>query len=158
MLGADAERLAGRLFAAPVWEECFDVLDREIRARVFRARSVKPEVSWAWHRLTLTAGSLPIAALADELGWSTRHLATRFQAEFGMRPKTFARVLRFSRAVGAMSRRGGSTLADVAAEAGYFDQAHFNRDVTAFSGLSPGMLLEAERAVLFDRAVSPADF
>jgi transcriptional regulator GlxA family with amidase domain len=83
---------------------------------------------------------VPIAALAGDIGWSRRHLAMQFKNEFGLRPKRFARVLRFNRAVRLMSRDGGALLADVAARAGYFDQAHFVREVHEFAGIPPRTL------------------
>lgn len=148
LFGPDADRLTQRLFEADSWEARVDVLDREVRARVLDAPPafrVPPNVVQAWDRLTRSAGNIQIATLAGELGWSTRHLTTQFEHEFGLRPKMFARVLRFNRAVGAMSRDGAGTLAGVAADAGYFDQAHFVRDAREFAGVTP-QELRNERA------------
>ena len=76
--------------------------------------------------------------LAAELGWSRRHLAARFRDEVGVSPKALARLLRFERALELLGTR---TLADIAYECGYYDQAHFNRDFRAFAGATPGELL-----------------
>ena len=76
-----------------------------------------------------------IGALADELGWSRRHLAATVRQELGMAPKPLARLLRFE---GALQRlRAGADLADAALDSGYYDQAHFNRDFRAFAGVTP---------------------
>jgi AraC-like DNA-binding protein len=37
-----------------------------------------------------------------------------------------------------MERRAGRTLADVAMEAGYYDQSHLTRDFAALAGTTPG--------------------
>ena len=37
-----------------------------------------------------------------------------------------------------MERRAGWTLADVAIEAGYYDQSHLTRDFAALAGTTPG--------------------
>src|SRR4029453_6466375 len=50
-----------------------------------------PEVGWAWQRLVTTGGGVPIGRIADEVGWSQRHLIVRFRQQVGLRPKTTAR-------------------------------------------------------------------
>jgi transcriptional regulator GlxA family with amidase domain len=49
-------------------------------------------------------------------------------------------MLRFNRALDAL-QAGQRDLAGVALAAGYYDQAHFNRDFRAFAGESPGRWL-----------------
>jgi AraC-like DNA-binding protein len=81
--------------------------------------------------------------LADRTGLSDRQLRRRFEAAVGYGPKTFQRIARFrawlARASGAPpdERR----LSDLAAEAGYADQAHLTREVTRLAGLPPAALL-----------------
>jgi AraC-like DNA-binding protein len=135
LIGPAADELAERLATAPDWPTRLDLFERVIATRVLAAPPVAPELEWAWRRLLETDGAVPIGALCDELGWSRRHLAVRFRAELGMAPKAVARLLRFERAVGRL--RAGAELADVALDAGYYDQAHFNRDFRAFAGTTP---------------------
>lgn len=86
--------------------------------------------------------------LAAELGLSERQLRRRVTDAVGYGPKTLHAVLRFRRAV-AWARsdgRGGAGgavpgLAEVAARAGYADQAHLTREVRRWSGVSPTVLL-----------------
>jgi AraC-like DNA-binding protein len=86
---------------------------------------------------------VPIATLVEELGCSRRHLSARFGEDVGMTPKAFARMVRFERAVDRL-RASDEELGVIAVDCGYYDQAHFNRDVRAFAGVAPGALL-AER-------------
>jgi AraC-like DNA-binding protein len=143
VLGLAGDRLASRLFDASTWDERFDLLDAEIAARIGAARSLPPEIEWTWRMLTRSAGGLRIAALRDEIGWSERHFAATFRREFGLAPKGFARVLRFGRAVDALSSGEAAPLADVALACGYYDQAHFNRDFQRFAGVTPRALLDS---------------
>ena len=74
-------------------------------------------------------------ALATELGWSPRRLIARFRDGIGLPPKAVARILRFENVVGRLG--SGDSLADVAYDAGYYDQAHMNRDFREFAKCTP---------------------
>jgi AraC-like DNA-binding protein len=86
-------------------------------------------------------GGEPVERVADSVGLSPRQLHRRSLAAFGYGPKTLARVLRLDRAMSLA--RAGSALADVAATAGYSDQAHFTREVRSLAGVTPRVLLQA---------------
>src|SRR5690606_39948374 len=91
--GADGRELFDRISATASWDERFAVLDRILTRRVVRARSTSPDghLVHAWH-LLVADPARPVRAVADELGWSRRHLANRCAAEFGLSPKDVARV------------------------------------------------------------------
>lgn len=102
-------------------------------------RPSEPRLLQAVERLG--EGPLALPALADELGWSERQLRRRFETAVGLSPKRFARLLRFQRVFGAGREGDARVWAKVALEAGYCDQAHFNRDFRAFSGQRPRELM-----------------
>jgi AraC-like DNA-binding protein len=100
-------------------------------------------VIWAWDRLAESGGAARILDLAREIGWSRKHLRTRFLEQVGLAPKTVARVMRFQ---GALQQIGAATRvnwAQLASDCGYADQAHFNRDFRDFAGNSPEAYLRA---------------
>ena len=98
-----------------------------------------------------------VAGLADEVGWSARHLSGRFGGELGFSPKTAARVVRFDRARRALAAAPHSVAA-VAAACGYYDQSHFVRDFREFAGCSPTTWLAEEfRIVQAGRVGEAAD-
>ena len=132
VIGPGANELAERLATAPDWATRFNLLEKAIAERTLAAPPVAPELEWAWRRLQ---DSVPIGELADEVGWSRRHLAATVHRELGMAPKPLARLLRFERAIERL--RAGAELADVALDSGYYDQAHFNRDFRGFAGVTP---------------------
>lgn len=149
VLGGLAGELHDRLEATDGWTERFELLDELLRARIARldARATtRPELRWVWAQLC--AGATGIGDLADELGWSRRHLGAQFRAEFGVTPSTMVRVARFDRArrlLGA-SPAGGRrpTLAEVAHASGYADQAHLTREWVRLAGATPTAWLAAE--------------
>jgi AraC-like DNA-binding protein len=142
VLGREADRLAERLHDAPGWAERFALLDGVLARRLAAAPQPPPDADWAWRRLRETHGRLPIGRLAAEIGCSHRHLGVRLREHIGLAPKAAARVLRFDRAVRLM-RADAGRWADIAAECGYADQPHLNRDFRALAGATPGELLAA---------------
>jgi AraC-like DNA-binding protein len=144
LLGARAGSLVERLFETHGWEARFALVETAIAGRLEERAPASPDVAWAWRRLTETEGRLPISAVTNELGCSRRHLTTRFREQIGLAPKAFARILRFDRAVRRLRSEGGGSLAEIAHDAGYYDQSHFNRDFRAFAGLTPTELVAHE--------------
>lgn len=137
LLGADAARLIAGLQAAPDWETRFDIMEAAIAARLAAASDSAAATAWALRQLQQSGGSLSIAALADEIGCSRKHLITQFREHIGLTPKTVARILRFQEVIKMVNGATEIDWAEIALAAGYYDQAHFSRDFRALAGLSP---------------------
>ncbi len=82
----------------------------------------------------------PIHQVAASLGLSKRQLDRKFISAVGISPKSFARVIRFQRALGY--RHTKASAANIAIQCGYFDQAHMHRELKALGGQTPGKLLK----------------
>lgn len=134
---------------AEMYERTWDrpVTDRVAaldRLLIPTGREVVPELCEAWRALERTGGDVTIEEIADEVGWSRRHLTERFTREFGLRPKEVCRVMRFERAKAMVSRRRRPPLAQLAAECGYSDQSHMTREWVRLAGTSPTRWIESE--------------
>ena len=78
-----------------------------------------------------------VAEVTGLIGLSPRRFIQVFSAEVGLTPKLFCRIRRFQRVVRHIAKEERVEWADVAADCGYFDQAHFIHDFRAFSGINP---------------------
>jgi len=98
----------------------------------------------AAHALVADA-DLTVAALGDALGWSARRLHREITATCGYGPKLLQRIVRLQRALRLARRRAMTnrrpTLAMLALDAGYADQAHMTRDFRDLTGFTPRELL-----------------
>jgi AraC-like DNA-binding protein len=151
VVGGFATRLREVVAARPDWAGRFAALDellsrRAAEAEADRVREVRPEVRYGWRRLRETGGAVGVAELAAETGLSARRLGSLFQAEFGLAPKEAGRVFRFDRARRLIGRgvAAGGTLAGLAAECGYYDQAHLAREFRSLAGCPPSQWLAEE--------------
>ena len=90
-----------------------------------------------------------VEQLSEWLGTSNRQLQRRFLESAGYGPKMLHSVLRFQRLLNEARKAGGRrTLADLAAHAGYSDQAHMTREVQRFASCSPTSLLRSVASTL----------
>jgi AraC-like DNA-binding protein len=97
-------------------------------------------------RLLVGEPGTPLASLVDRAGLGERQVRRRFEAAIGYGPKTFQRIMRFQRwlDLATAAEPAARILADLAADAGYADQAHLTREVARLAGLPPAALLAAE--------------
>lgn len=138
--------LCDRLQSTATWPERFRVLD-EVLARVISThepRSLAPEVVEAWRCIVASRGGTSVEALAAHVGWSRRHLASRFNTEIGLSPKVAIRVVRFESACELLISNRAASLADAAARAGFYDQSHLYREWSDLAGCSPRAWLAEE--------------
>jgi len=124
--------------AAPVFDAFFS--DRLLN------RELDPRLSTAIDAVFAAHGSISIAELARGAGAHSRTLARLFERWVGLSPKRFARIVRVQTALREIS--GAHDLTRVAADLGYFDQAHFNREVRELFGMTPRQLVGLVRRAL----------
>jgi AraC-like DNA-binding protein len=142
--GSSAGLMREQLQAAPTPEDTLRTLEALLLRRLAgsSARAVNPAIKQALARLD--AGMRVEEAVACS-GYSHRQFIRLFSQAVGLPPKLYGRVQRFQKALGLMQAaqavRGAPfmplSLAQVAMEAGYSDQPHFNREFREFSGVTP---------------------
>ena len=151
VLGRAANELHDRVgsWTDPVgW---LDEVEKWLRCRAVDARrtSVRPEVAAAWQVAQATGGRCRIEELARTVQLSPRQLRTLMIAETGLSPKQLCRQFRFDGVVARLAD-GDRTLAQIAAENGYADQAHLTREFRQMAGCTPTQWLAEERRNIQD--------
>lgn len=141
VLDADSALLTERIAATPDWPGRFAIVEGLLVERMERAAPIPRRLVHGYRRLVASRGRLPIARLAAELDCSRQHLVALFNDELGLAPKLLGRMLRFNHATALLEAGTGPDMAEVALTAGYYDQAHMNRDFRAFAGGSPSEFL-----------------
>ena len=147
VLGDAGTGLGDKVRSMATWQERFDEIDRFLLRRAANGpRVVAPEVAHVWRRLVSSGGAVPIRSLSREVGWSHKHLITRFTQQLGFAPKRAARLVRFERVLGRLNDGTPVDWGQVAADFGYADQAHLIRDFGEFAGVSPSAYLASRRS------------
>jgi AraC-like DNA-binding protein len=130
--GAAARELQSRLHHTDSTAERLAILGGTVRRLSFPAPNA---VQRAIEALTGVHGDIDLAWIARQAGMSERQFRRRCLEESGLAPKQLCRVLRFRRA--CELGRTGLPWGLIAAEAGYFDQAHLIRDFREFTRATP---------------------
>lgn len=142
---AAVRRLRECLASARNLTEAANVLERAIADRATRFEDHDAIRANLVRAAAARLPSAPVASVAEALAVSERHLRRVFRETVGVGPKTFARLARFHRAVSAASATNDASWARIAADAGYFDQAHLIAEFRAIAGVTPRALLRELR-------------
>ncbi|MFI7003109.1 DUF6597 domain-containing transcriptional factor [Nocardia sp. NPDC050175] len=133
----DAQGLADRVLAAPTDEQRRAILEDFLAAR--------PAADDPTYRLVLRIidamaqdqDLTRVDQITDRFDIPTRTLQRMFRRYVGAGPKWVLRRYRLQDGAELLARGRTEDLATLAAELGYFDQAHFSREFTAEVGMAP---------------------
>ncbi len=140
ILGRAAAQLERRLQDHETPQECAALLIESLSA----PRNRPSPTQRAIDAITLAHGSVDLGEIASHANLSPRQFRRRCLEESGLTPKHLCRILRFRRAYNEAFLN--LNWADIAAVAGYFDQAHLIRDFREFTGRTP-MAVFSNRAL-----------
>ncbi len=110
------------------------------------SRAAARAVSGGWRPDPLVdaaTAAIRAGAPVDPGGLSPRQLRRRFSAAMGYGPATFRRIARLDHITELLAATPDAPLAQLAAAAGYYDQAHLNRDCRDLLGATPSELRPA---------------
>lgn len=127
--------LQHRLMAAGDPTAMFRILEQSLSARIHRPLLIHPAVAQAL--VSHPAAAARVAQIQRASGYSARHFISLFRASVGLNPKHYYRIRRFNCAVRNLAAADRQSLGDLAAAAGYSDQAHFTREFREFAGVAP---------------------
>lgn len=125
--------------------EAIDLVESHLRGRARERPQPHPTVAEAV-QLIAADPDRPIAAVAEGVGASHKTLISQFRRHLGVTPKAFADVYRHYRFLAELPTGPPMpTWTELVARAGYYDQPHFIRVFTRFTGMTPRSYLEAVR-------------
>lgn len=97
-----------------------------------------------FEKIILSAGTISVDTISSELGFSSRYIQKKFREKKGMPFQHYCRLYRLQMVLKRLKKLNTETLTGIAHGAGYYDQSHFIKDFTAFTGLTPKQFLGEE--------------
>ena len=145
--GRDVEEIRERLLAAPTHATKFHFMETILLARLNLDCYGLDAVHYAVYDIASNDGILSIRELSERMGISQKHLDHQFKKMVGVSPKSLARVMKLQRVLNSINPLHPINWADIAYSNHYYDQAHFNRDFAAFTGLTPTAYVDLRAGV-----------
>jgi AraC-like DNA-binding protein len=133
--GRDGSILIEKLFDAQDLSRKIEILNANLSSWFTNKSNEK--VDYVIQKIIQSQGNISINWICRSLDLSRQHLARLFQEYVGIRPKQFARVIRFQALLKNVRQTQKVNWANEAAMLGYYDQAHLITDFRQFSGTSP---------------------
>lgn len=93
-------------------------------------------------------GAMRIAEICEELGVGPRELNRRFTSIVGVSPKFFGQTMQINWVLHLLYTNDTGKLAQIAQEAGFYDQAHFNHAMQRFFREGPREFLRSGHPAL----------
>lgn len=122
--------------AEEAMQHMLNALENALRA-LWRPKVAHPAVAFALSAFQARPEVARIRAVTDAINLSSKRFIDRFEAEVGVTPKRYCRLLRFQRAIAQAHALARIDWADLAVSCGYVDQSHMIHEFQAFSGLTP---------------------
>jgi AraC-like DNA-binding protein len=132
--GKAARSLSEQLQEPNDLERRLEILESSLAERLRCDLAIHPAVTHALNRFSTT---VDIGKIVGETGYSHRHFIQLFRRSVGLSPRIYTRLLRFQTTLKHGIDKTRGRWIDVALEAGYSDQAHFNREFRELTGISP---------------------
>jgi AraC-like DNA-binding protein len=132
----EVDGILEQLASAATLHQRIDRLETILAVRLAaRGPLLHPAVATALRQLPASPG---IGRIVRATGYSHRTLIALFRRSVGLTPGDYRRMLRFRATLGMITSPRAPSLAAIAADAGYSDQAHLTREFHTFAGVTPG--------------------
>jgi AraC-like DNA-binding protein len=132
--GQDSVDLLERLHQASTLQQQLNIFESHLASKIPLDNSIHPAVAYALKVIPVKGN---IGEVVKETGYSHKHFIELFRTAVGQSPGVYFRILRFQQALKGLSESSES-LIDIALQAAYSDQAHFNREFRDIAGITPG--------------------
>mgnify|MGYP001059278310 CR=1 FL=1 len=110
----------------------------------YLARHYQPadsHVAMAVNMINHSKGKRSVRSLMDDVCLCQRHFERKFKHYTGFTPKEYSRIVKFKNAVELLRTTTSANLLTTAVDAGYYDLAHFSKEIKSMSGNTPASFL-----------------
>lgn len=122
---------------------CIAAIEEFLVSRLSECDNYNPRRIGGAISLINSVPGVTASRLSETACLSERQFARVFSSVTGATPKQFARIVRFQKALSLLQYDPGTGFAQLAADSGFYDQAHLIHEFREFSGYTPAEYLRA---------------
>lgn len=145
---SDIRDVEDRLQETDNYDQMQQIVETFLWRRLAQKRMDRHPIDAAFHQMLNPTRPVSLDYLADQACLSPRQFERKCLERLGLGPKTFGRIVRFSKAFRLKEQHPELDWLDVALQCGYYDFRHMLRDFSQFAGSTPTLLLEQETQTL----------
>jgi AraC-like DNA-binding protein len=115
----------------------FELVENFLIENFISRLTINPCVEFAVNTISREPDQVILKDLSQKVGYSQKHFISMFRNQVGVSPKEFLKIIRFQKAVNEIETTPDFDWSGIAADCGFYDQAHFINDFRHFSGFTP---------------------
>ena len=127
-----------QLASAPSNKERVKIIEQFL-VLYLKPKKWDPRIQEAVREINITHGNIRVRELIQKLYISQDAFEKKFRKYVGAAPKQYARIIRMRHTVQQLQQSPRNIL-DTALELGYYDQAHFTKDIKQLTSIAPGKI------------------
>jgi AraC-like DNA-binding protein len=137
LFGKDGEEIGERILSANATAERIKIIEAFLFNRLADRQTIDTIVQSTIETILSANGQFSVNELSKQNNINRRQLTRKFSSAIGLSPKQLSKTIRIQATLKTLLTKEVTSLADLAYENEYFDQAHFIKDFKEFTGLTP---------------------
>lgn len=144
ILGEEINQIQDRISETKTHQEKILILENYLIIKVLKSKNKIDRTDYTANLIFEKKGIINISELMDDLYVCRRQFERQFLQKVGVSPKYFARIRRIGYlcSIMATQRWQITDWHDLIYQSGYYDQSHFIKEFTAFTGKTPSLYLK----------------
>ncbi len=137
VLKADIMNIREILLEAKTPEIKFWLLENILLKCYINQLEENPFVDFVISKIIESPNQISIGEIAQNTGYSQKHIIKLFKNSVGVTPKDFLKIIRFQKAVQQIDIQQSVDWSAISFDCGFYDQSHFIADFKLYSGFTP---------------------
>ncbi len=148
IFGLEILDLEDQLFNSKYEKNQLEFIETFFLKKFHKLKKEKDEVFDLFVRSIMThKGNINIEQLSKSLNISKKTIERKFLSKLGLTPKKYCRIVRMFNALKIPENSNPQKLSAIAIDHGFYDQAHFIKEVKQFTGMTPKDYFGIDRAI-----------